>query len=182
MNAGGPSERKLEGGGSKVTGGSRLKSKSPKNEKDRTKQRSKRHFLRVCEEIQMQELEVVGKVENLARISDENPSRRLRAIQDLRSSSSGAFESVRKSLESRDRPLTAIKRDPLPLATVSALKNIVANPPTILKSEGGGPKSFASRVDSTNRKVPEIKSSKFESVFSSNKAAKKGTLLMSSKS
>lgn len=130
----------------------------------------------------MQELEIVGKVEKLARVSDENPTRRLRVINDLKTSSSGALESVRKSMESRDRPMTAIKREPMPLATVSALKNIVANPPTILKSEGGGPKSFASRVESSSKRMPDMKSSKFESVFSSNKAAKKGTLLMSSKS
>lgn len=76
----------------------------------------------------------------------------------------------------------------MPITTVSALKNIVAYPPTVLKSDGGGPHSFQSRLGSSKRsKMPETRSSKFESVFSSNKMAKGhktglGNLLTANKS
>lgn len=67
----------------------------------------------------------------------------------------------------KDRPMTAIKRDPMPLRTVSALKNIVSNPPTVMKSEGGGPRSFASRMHSSkNSKMPDLKTSALHSASS----------------
>jgi hypothetical protein len=47
-----------------------------------------------------------------------------------------------------------------------------------MKSEGGGgPKSFMSRKGERSQ-MPDVKSSKFESVFSSNKARKQGATLL----